>query len=393
MTTKIKCPHCHKTFEPTEAYKHELEEKVVQQINAKHSEEIKKLKLEKQKSEETIKQAMVKATKEAEQQALTKLNKSFEKRLNDLKKEKEEEEQRSSKLLKELEKLTDELRELRRKDEERSLEMKKKLAKEESKIIEQTKKKTLEEHSLKDKEKDKKLSDALKQIEQLKTKIQQGSQQTQGEVLELELEEELKKEFPNDEIKEIKKGQRGADVIQTVIDKKGRSCGTILWESKNAKWQNGWIQKLKEDQREAKAHLGVLVATNKPKEIGLFKYHQGIWITSRKAMINLASALRFDLIHINHEKLLNVDKSEKMEVLYQYLTGTEFKHRVESIAEAFTNLQEDIEREKRWFNTKWARQEKELRKIVDSTHGMYGELQAVSGRALEPIKQLESPED
>lgn len=200
-----------------------------------------------------------------------------------------------------------------------------------------------------------------------------------------------KKEFSDDDISEVKKGQRGADVVQKVIDKKGRSCGIILWESKNAKWSESWLAKLRSDQREAKAQLAVLVVANPPKGLDTFTYRDGIWITSRKLIVGLAQALRFDLIHIHHEKLLGVGKNEKMEVLYQYLTGTEFRHRVEAIAEAFTNLQTDIEREKRWFNTKWARQEKEIRKIVDSTHGMYGDLQAVTGRALRKIKNLELP--
>lgn len=375
MNNTINCKHCGREIEISEALQHKIQEEALLVEKSKHRQELLKVK------------------EEAEKQALVKLTKDFEQRIKEIKKEKEEEEQRNSKLLRQLENLTDEIRRLRRKDEERELEMKKHIASEEEKIIQQTRKKALEEHGLKDKEKDKKMADLLKQIELWKAKAQQGSQQTQGEVLEIELEEELKKEFPSDEIKEIKKGQRGADVMQTVIDKKGRQCGIILWESKNAKWQESWIKKLREDQREAKAHLGVLVATQPPKKIGLFKYYKNVWITTRKAMTNLASALRFDLIHINHEKLLNVGKSGKMEILYEYLTGTEFTHRVESIAEAFTNLQEDIEKEKRWFNTKWARQEKELRKIVDSTHGMYGELQAVSGRALQQIKQLESPID
>ena len=144
---------------------------------------------------------------------------------------------------------------------------------------------------------------------------------------------------------------------------------------------------------EAKAHLAVLVATDHPKEIGLFKYWQNVWVVDRQAVVNLATALRFDLIHVNHERLLNVGKNEKMEVLFQYITGTEFIHRIEAIIESFTNLQADIEKEKRWFSIKWARQEKEIRKVIDSTHGIYGELQAVSGRALPAVKQLEEPKD
>lgn len=355
MTT-IKCKYCGRELEISEALTHQIEEKAGVELK-------KKLSLE------------------------------FEEKLEALKKEKDEEKARNTRLLKQLEDLTDQIRQLRRKDEERELEMKKQLAREEGKIKEELNKKFSEDHELKDREKDKVINDLKKDLEAAQRKAEQGSQQTQGEVLELELEDLLKKEFPDDEIKEVKKGQRGADVVQTVVDKRGQACGLILWESKNAQWQDGWLKKLREDQREAKANLAVLVATDHPKDIGLFKFQDNVWIVDRKAVVNLAIALRFDLIHVNHERLMNVGKNEKMEVLYEYLTGTEFKHRVEAIAEAFTNLQTDIEKEKRYFSVKWAKQEKEIRKIVDSTHGMYGELQAVSGRALEPIKQLEAPED
>lgn len=372
MITTIKCPKCGEQIEIDKVFIHQVREEVTASLEENHRKEL------------------AEAIKQTEHEALKKLSQDFELQLKTLQKERDEEKDRSSKLLKQLESLTDEIRQLRRKDEERELEMKRKLSEEEGKIKEELNKKFIDEHELKDREKDKKMVDLVKQIELWKAKAQQGSQQTQGEVLELELEELLKREFPDDEIKEVKKGQRGADVIQTVIDKRGQPCGLILWESKNAQWQEGWLKKLREDQRETKAHLGVLVATDLPQGIGLFKFKDGVWVASRKAIVNLASALRFDLIHVNHERLMNIGKNEKMEVLYEYLTGTEFRHRVESIAEAFTNLQADIEKEKRFFTIKWARQEKELRKIVDSTHGMYGELQAVSGRALQPIKQLES---
>lgn len=371
MLTTIKCKFCGREIEISEALQHKIQDEALTAEKSRHQQEL------------------TAATKLAEQQVSQKLSQDFELQLKTLQKERDEEKDRSSKLLKQLEDLTDEIRQLRRKDEERELEMKKKLNEEEGKMKEELSKKFIDEHELKDREKDQKMADLVKQIELWKSKAQQGSQQTQGEVLELELEELLKKEFPDDEIKEVKKGQRGADVIQIVINKLGQPCGTILWESKNAQWQEGWLKKLREDQRETKAHLGVLVATDLPQGIGLFKFKDGVWVASRKAIVNLASALRFDLIHVNHERLMNVGKNEKMEVLYEYLTGTEFRHRVESIAEAFTNLQTDIEKEKRFFTIKWARQEKELRKIVDSTHGMYGELQAVSGRALQTIKQLE----
>src|SRR3990167_3841322 len=316
MLTTIKCKYCGKELEISEALQHEIQEEAVKG-----------------------------ARKEAQAEALVKLKA--------LEKEKDEEKERNSKLLRQLEDLTDEVRSLRRKDEERELEMKKRLSQEEGKIKEELAKKFADEHELKDQEKNKVINDLKKALEAL-----------------------LKKEFPDDGISEVKKGQRGADVIQTVIDKNGQACGLILWESKNAQWHEGWLKKLREDQRAAKAHLAVLVATDHPKNYGLSKYINNVWVVDRKAILILATALRFDLIHVNHERLMNVGKNEKMEVLYQYITGNEFTHRIEAIVESFTNLQSDIEREKRWFSIKWARQEKEIRKVIDSTHGIYGELQA-----------------
>lgn len=374
VTNKIRCPKCGKYFEPSEAFKHQLEKELLSEERSKHKEELEKAKAE------------------AEKEAISKLKSEYELQLKQFQKDSEEEKDRNKRLLKQLEDLNEEIRKLRRKDEERELEMKKKIAEEEEKIRDDTRKKALEEHELKDKEKDKKLTDALKQVEELKAKMERGSQQTQGEVLELEIEEILNQEFPTDVIEEVKKGQRGADVLQKVIDKKGRACGTILWESKNAQWSNSWIGKLKEDQRQAKADLSVLVATDPPENLKTFMYKSGVWIVTRKMIVPLALALRFDLVRVKYEKLANVGKNEKTEILYQYITSTEFRHRIEAIVEAFGDMQGEMEREKRWFNTKWARQEKQLRKVVDHTQGMYGDLQGVIGKTLPDLKSLQLEE-
>lgn len=290
-------------------------------------------------------------------------------------------------------KLLDEIKTLRAKDEMRDIEMKKKLLESEDKIKEELRNKIEDEHKLKDLENFKKMQDVLKANEELKRKLEQGSQQTQGESLELTLETKLRQEFPSDEISEVKKGIRGADITQLVIDKLNRKCGNILWESKNAKWSDTWIEKLKEDQRQAKADLAVLVSVNLPDSINTFNFVKGVWICSWTSFVPLALALRFNLINIYFEKQNAVGVDEKMKVLYEYLTGNEFKHRVEGIVEAFGTLQDDIEREKRWFSSKWARQEKEIRKVIDHTHGMYGDLQGVTGRALPEIKSLELSEN
>ena len=343
MKNTIKCPHCGKEFEATEALKHEIEEQVSQTLLSKHKEELEEVK---RKSEEETKE-------------------------------------RVEKLTNQISELLDEIKKLREKDEEREIQMKKRLMDEEERIKVEVRQKADEEHKLKDLEKDNKLQQALDQIESLKTKIQQGSQQTQGETLELELETKLREEFPTDKILEVKKGQRGADVEQEVVDKLGRSCGKILWESKNAEWSNGWISKLKEDQRQAKADLAVLVTVNLPEGV------DGVWIVSWNHFIPLSWSLRFNLVSLFHERTSSEGKDEKMKILYQYLTGTEFKNRVEGIVDAFSNLQEELEKEKRYFNVKWARQEKEIRKVIDHTHGMYGDLQGVIGKSLPEIKSLE----
>ena len=284
------------------------------------------------------------------------------------------------------------IRELKNKDKDREVEMQKRLTMEEEKIKFQALKTYREEHELKEQEKEKIIADLKKDLEAAQRKATQGSQQTQGEVMELELEEMLRREFPDDEISEVKKGVRGADVTQTVKDKMGRTCGRILWESKNAQWSEGWLAKLRDDQREAKAELAVLVVENAPEGVTTFTYRDRVWVTKRKFAVPLALALRFDLVHLYFEKMSNVGKDEKMEVLYQYLTGSEFKHRIEAIVDAFSNLQETVEKEKRYFSVKWAREEKEIRKIIDSTHGMWGDLQAVTNRSLPSIKTLEIEE-
>lgn len=359
MAQTIKCKNCGEEIEVSEALTHQFKEQITTSIEAKN-----KLQLEEYK-------------KEIENKAL---------------KDIEEQREQNKKLNKQVSELLDEIRALRRKDDEREIEMKKRLMAEEEKIRSEAVKKADEDHRLKDSEKDKKLSDALKQVEELKSRIEQGSQQTQGEALELELEQRLKSEFPMDVISEVKKGARGADLLQEVFDKLNRKCGTILWESKNAKWSEGWILKLKEDQRQAHADIAVLATVDMPESIETFGYMNGVWVVSWKHFIPLALALRFNLVSLYHERQNQDGQEEKMQILYQYLTGSEFRHRVEGIVEAFSNMQFELEREKRWFNTKWARQEKEIRKVIDHTHGMYGDLQGVIGKSLPEIKSLELPD-
>lgn len=369
--TTIKCPKCGESFELNEAFKHQLEVEMLAGERTKHQEELDRVK------------------KEAEEEAKKRAEKDFALSSKKLESETKEEKERNIKLQDQILSLTEELRKTRRDKDDIKLEFAKKLAEDEEKIMKSTRAKVEEEHQLKDREKDKQIQDILKINQELRSKAEQGSQQAQGESLELELEELLKKEFPMDEIKEIAKGVRGADILQQVVDKYGRKCGSILWESKNANWQSNWIQKLKEDQRSAKAHMAVLVTVNLPEDINNSTFRDGVWITNRSFALTLAWAIRINIGQIFNLKLAGEGKNEKMEILFSYLTGTEFVHRVDAIIEGFTNLQKEIEKEKRWFETKWAREEKEIRKIVSNTHGMYGDLQGITGKSLPDIKTLE----
>lgn len=373
MLNTIKCPNCGREVEISEALKHELEEQALTAERQKHKTEL----------EEQEKRLLKKAQAKAEE--------DFRLQLKTQQEELTEQKQRNQKLIDQLAELTKTVRELKQKDEERQLEMEKKLAENQDKIRQEVLKKTAEEHQLKDAEKDKKLQDAEKMIEELKRKVQQGSQQTQGEVLELELEQQLTNEFSNDKITPVGKGVRGADVIQEVWDRNGNRCGTILWESKNARWSNEWLDKLKDDQRQIKADDAALVSENLPEGINSAGYKDGVWISHRRTVLGLAYGLRAKIIQDFHTRRSLTGKDEKKEILYNYLTGKEFRQRVEAIINAFTGMQEEIERERRWFQAKWARQERHLRNVIDHTHGMHGDLQAIVGNSLPEIKSLESP--
>ncbi|MBI4651682.1 DUF2130 domain-containing protein [Candidatus Desantisbacteria bacterium] len=224
------------------------------------------------------------------------------------------------------------------------IEKQRQLNEERKKIFEEASKKATEEQRYVIAQLQKQLTDATQAKDDLARKLEQGSQQTQGEVLELKLEEILKTEFLYDEIVPVPKGVIGADIIQKVIDRSGRECGQIVWESKKTKaWSESWIQKLKDDQRAIKADLAVIVSAVLPEGVKGFVFRDGVWICDIKLSTALASALRVILESITRERTMSVGKNEKMEILYTYLTGVEFKQRVEAIVEGFTTMKAGLD--------------------------------------------------
>jgi hypothetical protein len=237
------------------------------------------------------------------------------------------------------------------------------------------------------------ITDLKQELTEVKRRLEQASQQAQGEVIELELEHNLSAAFPDDKIEAIAHGKLGADIIQWVMSPNGQQCGKIVWESKNTRnWSKAWIAKLKSDQRKEKAEIAVLVSSALPKN---FKSHfgqmSGVWVSDFTVAIGLATALRLNLIDVARVKMVDRNKPQNMEILYRYLMSTEFRQRVEAIVEAFVAMRNDLHNEKQAAERNWAKREKHLELVLQNVSGMVGDIQAITP-AFPNIKRLELPE-
>ena len=241
-------------------------------------------------------------------------------------------------------------------------------------------------------EKEETISSMQRQIEDLKRKAEQGSQQLQGEALELELENLLRTRFPRDLIEPVAKGEFGGDVLQRVMGPLDQSCGTILWESKRTKnWSDLWLAKLRGDQRTAKADIALLVSNALPKGIDAFDLVDGVWVTEPRCAIPVAIALRQSLIELATARDAKKGQQTKMELVYDYLTGPRFRHRVEAIVEKFSDMQADLDRERKAMTRLWAKREAQIKGVIEATVGMYGDVQGIAGQALDEIEALTLP--
>jgi hypothetical protein len=252
------------------------------------------------------------------------------------------------------------------------------------------KKEAEEELTLKVMEKDQTITAMQKQIEELKRRAEQGSQQLQGEVQELQLEALLRAKFPRDTIQPVPKGDFGGDVLQRVIGPLNQICGTILWESKRTKnWSDGWLPKLRDDQRAAKADIAVILSHVLPKEVETFDYLEGVWVADPKVALPVALSLRQTLIELSAARQATQGQQTKMEMVYGYLTGPRFRQRVQALVEAFSSMKEDLDREKKTITRQWAKREEQIDRVMQATVGMYGDLQGIAGKTLQEIEGLE----
>lgn len=405
----ITCATCGNKIEVDKALEGQIEAKVLAAERHKHEAEIAdvkrraselaneqvqhKLEIETARNKQTLEYEREKMLLTIETESRKK-SQDQEHLLQTLRDDAKAEKEASTELRIQLKEMMESLREEKKARANAELEAQKKLAEDEDKIREEVRKSADEKYRMQMLEQEKKMSDMQKSLDEAQRKAAQGSQQSQGEVLELDLENRLREEFPFDEITEVKKGQRGADIVQTVRSQSMQSCGVLLWETKNGKWQPAWVAKFKQDVREANASIGVIVSQHMPPEYGDMKHIEGnVWAVKPTLASTLAVALRSTILQVDSANKMSAGKDVKMEALYQFLVGPEFRHRVEAIVENYGTLQLEIEKEKRAAALRWAHQEKAIRAVIDNTIGMYGDLQGITSRALPAIKSLEIDEE
>ena len=430
MPTNIKCPNCATSFDVEEVLSSDVEQKIKQQYEKRLQQSLTQIESERKKlaeqesafeekrrnQNEIFQQQLQKEKQKLEAQALADKQKletelqqqirksiaqDYENQLRILKEsDKEKEEKLKTAQQKELDFFRRE-KELQTKESELELQLQKKLIQEKAGLLEQLRKDEAqriamkdEEHLFKMKELQLQLEEQKKLIEEMKRRAEQGSMQRQGETQELLLEELLKDHFPFDIIGEVGKGVEGADCIQTVRNHLGHDCGKIIFESKRTKTFNAsWIEKLKADMRSKGADVAILVTQVYPKDFKCFGELDGIWICSFSEVVALTSAMRHTIMRIAETKKGEENKGEKMQLLYDYLTGIEFRQQMETIVEGFLFMKNGIDKERIQMEKQWKEREKQLHKVLLSTSGLYGSIKGIAGASVGNIPLLENGEE
>ncbi len=393
MASEIKCPNCGHPFEPNEAIREEVQNELRQKMvewNAKKTEEFEK------KMEEEKKQLLA----GMEEKMRKSITADFENQLQLLKNaHNDSEEKLKEARKKELEFLQKE-QQLINKEAELEIQIQKKLQAERVSLAEQIQKQEAEKSSLKEnelllklKEKEVQLEEQKKLADEMRRRAEQSSMQRQGEAQELLLEDILKENFPFDLIEEVGKGVEGADCIQTVRNGSGKECGKIIYESKRTKgWSNNWIDKLKADMRSRGADVAILVTQTFPKDMDRFGEKDGIWICSFTEVMSVAAIIRSSVVKVFEIQRSEENKGDKMQLLYNYLTGVEFKGQVEAIAEGFLSMKNSITKERMQMEKIWKEREKQLEKVLLSTSGLYGSVKGIAGASVGDIPLLDGGE-
>lgn len=422
---KIECPHCHKSFKLNETLAAPLVEQTRRKFEEEYAEkeedlaakrkafadeqkaadkarkEIERerasLAKEREKIEEQVAEQVAEQRAAIAKEESKKAKQKYEEKLAERDAEREELEEamkdKDKKLAEAQQAQKDAMRKQRELDEklrEADLNAEKKAAELVAPQLEKVKREADEAARLKLLDKEKTITDLQAKLQEAIRKAEQGSQQQQGEVQELDLERRLREAFPRDTIEPVPKGQYGGDALHRVLGPQGAVCGTILWESKRTKnWGKEWPDKLKQDLRAAKADIAVIVTQAMPDEIDACGEVSGVWVTTPALAVPVASLLRLALTEAALARRASEGQHDKMAILYQYLTGPQFRQRIEAIKDAFTTMQRDLDKERQVITTLWEKRAKQIERVMVSTVGMYGDLQAIAGTTLQQIDGLE----
>ena len=378
----IVCPHCGKTLDLDKIIMEQINQRLSEQNSIVVENEVKhRLEEAQKKSQKEMENAVEFAKSEQKQQIdlLTEqiklLNETNKKQINDMM---------------EIQKKN---LELQQKANQSEMEAQKKLNEQYQEIRDNALKEVTESKQAEIDKLNKMLEDANKATEEVKRKLEQGSQQLQGEVQELRLEECLKLEFPLDSIEPVEKGKSGADVIQTVVNRLGRVCGKIVWESKNVKtWNKGFIPKLREDMNLAKGDVGILVSNVFGSNMIEFTEQDGVWLVKPMNAIAMARMIRNRILAVSEVKMAIANKETIQDELYAYFTSAEFRNKIENIGMKYRALDEEINKAKSSMERHWAKQRELIDNIVTNTDVVFGEVSSFmlkSGESLE----LEQPKD
>jgi len=383
-----------------------LDDEVEKRLGAERKkivEQIKELEAERQAIDEQVAEQLKAERKKIAEQEKTKILSEQAEQTKALQEELEEKRKQLSQAKKKELELRKQQQKLEEEKETIELTVQRTLDEERKKIAEQASKKAEEEQQLKMREKNDKIDALMQQINELKRKAEVGSQEAQGEALEGALQDGLQQAFPLDIFDEIKKGVKGADILQKVRNSAGKTCGTILWESKNTKdFSNKWIDKLKVDQQTVNADFAVIMSVVLPKEIENFGPYEDIWVTDYKSAIGLCALFRETLLRIARQKLVVKHQEGMKDFIYEYITGQEFILSIKAVVNAYKQMQEDLESEKRSMTRIWKRREKQISTVLANVTGIYGSIEGLvrGQKALPAIETLsleavapEEPED
>lgn len=395
----IRCPHCKTDFALSEAVKSQVSEGIIREQRdqlaererelSRKSDSLEKEKLDYQKKMKQFEARIAEVVKEKERVALEHAEERVAQKVESL--ESQVNELKEAKKAAEAAELAIRRKEVSIQEKEQNLELEilRRTSGERERLQGELRATLGEEYRLQLAESNKKLAAVEQQLETARIRLSQGSQQLQGEVLEIDLETALRQRFPLDTIEEVPKGFQGADILHRVNDHLGRVCGTIVWETKRTKtWNDEWITKLKDDLTQAKGDFGVIATVALPEGISGFANVGGIWVTTIPLSLEVANALRETILMISSVRRASIGKNEKVELVHEYLTGPEFKRRVETLVEAWMSMKSQLETEKRAFQRQWAEREKQLERVLRSTAAMYGEMRGIMGSSMSDIAQL-----